>query len=298
MTQLSSNNESHCPACNNRNFKAIPFYDNDSLSVVYRSVGFHWRLCMVCGNGYPSKQATLPELQEYWNNNRIESDEHSISEEIWDERFENSKVFAHRTLSFITPYLNQNHKRFLDIGCGLGATIALFHEKGWDAEGVDPDPNIQFYHNKLGIKVVTGQIENVDQSSQFDVVSISHAIYFITEPQKFVQCVRERLTEGGLFHIVISDFLSSFSDNAPGIVHHWYPTSYSLIFLLEQEGFEVIATRSYKGSFMLLAKTSTKVKPKGQPMRAYIAHITHKWRYLYFGRPVRAIVSLVKKFLK
>ena len=32
-------------------------------------------------------------------------------------------------------------RRFLDIGCGLGETVRIFADNGWDAEGVDADPS-------------------------------------------------------------------------------------------------------------------------------------------------------------
>ncbi len=293
----NNHHEAHCPVCGSQRFKPIPFYDHEQARVVCRDTDYHWRLCMNCGNGYPSRQASLEALQHYWNRNRIDS-EQAIPDEIWEQRFRNSQLYAQRAYDFIIPHTQSGQKKLLDIGCGLGATIALFQEKGWEAEGVDPDPNIRFFHRRLNVDVVTGQIEQVDNHSKFDVISISHAIYFITEPVNFVQRVKAMLLPEGMFHIVISDFLSSFSDSHPGFAHHWYPTAGSLIYLLEQEGYHIIVSRHHKGSFMLLAKPGSETQPVGRPLWTYFAHMTHQTRYSWFGKPVRNAVAGVKKMLR
>ncbi len=295
MNPNDISNEPLCPVCGSHSFKPIPFYAPELATVVRRSSGYHWRLCMVCGNGFPSSQATLAELQEYWNRNRVESEDMPITDDIWEKRFATSRTMAQWTYDFVAPFIRPEQRYFLDVGCGLGATVALFQERGWVAEGVDPDPNTRCFYERMKIRVVTGQIENVSIGSKFDVISIAHAIYFITEPRFFVQRVRGMLSDGGLFHVVISNFLSSFSNNSPGYSHSWYPTVYSLAYLLEQEGFEILTTRRFKGSVMLLARSGRQVLPHGQPRRAYWAHLTLRWRYRWFGKPIRSVVSLLKR---
>ncbi|MDZ4855253.1 MAG: methyltransferase domain-containing protein [Nitrospirota bacterium] len=287
-----------CPICGSKMSWPIPFFDHEADAVVRRENGYHWRLCRVCANGFPSTEPTLGELQIYWNQNRIDNVEAPVTDEVWRYRLAASRVWAQRSYDFVVPFVHSDSRRFLDVACGLGETVALFQEHGWQAEGVDADPNAKVFHECLGIRTIIGQMESVGTSSRFDLVSIAHAIYFITEPRLFVQRVRDMLDDGGLFLVVLSDLLSSMNANFPGYVHTWYPTSYSLAYLLEREGFEILGCRRFKGSMMVLARRGTSACPRVHPYRTYLAHLSHGWRYCLIGKPLLASASLLKRMRK
>lgn len=288
-----------CPICDGERSWPVPFRDQALGQLLTRTQGYHWRLCAKCGNAFPSQAFSLLELQEYWDRNRVETDDAAeVSDAVWQGRWQASQIWAQRTFDFVAPYLSKEMTRFLDIACGLGAMVALFRDKGWHAEGVDADPNTRQYHEKAGVSVMIGQVENLESAASFDLVSIAHAIYFVTQPRQFVQRVRAMLRPGGLFVVTLSDLLSSLSDGSPGYVHTWYPTTDSLIYLLEQEGFALVATRSLKGSTMVLARQGQIGSPVGHPYRAYLAHITQAWRYGLIGRPRRWLVSVLKSLLR
>lgn len=288
-----------CPICDGERSWAVPFRDQASGELQTRKQGYHWRLCSKCGNAFPSKAFSLHELQEYWDRNRVETDDAAeVSDAVWESRWRASQVWAQRTHDFVAPYLNNDMTRFLDIACGLGAMVALFRDKGWHAEGVDADPNTRQFHEKAGVSVTIGQVENLESGASFDLVSIAHAIYFVTQPRQFVQRVGAMLRSGGLFVVTLSDLLSSLSDGSPGYVHTWYPTTDSLIYLLEQEGFAVVARRSLKGSTMVLLRRGQVALPVGHPYRAYLAHLTQAWRFRLIGRPRRWLVNGLKSLLR
>lgn len=284
-----------CPLCDHDNSKEVPFFDPKSRKLVSRNSEYHWRVCGRCGNAYPSLQPGLAELQAYWDRNRVELDD-SSSNAIWNGRKAAERLWADRTYAFVKPYFTENMFRFLDIACGLGGTVKLFQDYGWQAEGVDADPNARRHHEELGISATIGQVESVDTSSGFDLISIAHAIYFVTNPRAFIQRVRTMLAPGGLFLVVLSDLLSSWSDGMPGYAHTWYPTSESLVFVLKQEGFDVVAVQRIKGSIMVLARsTDIAQQPIGYPLKAYFAHATHRIRYALLGMPRRNFVNFVRK---
>ena len=287
-----------CPLCGSKKSWTIPFFCHEADVVVRRGNGYHWRLCLICGNGFPSSEPTLAELQIYWNRNRIDSAEAPVTEEIWRYRLAVSRVWAQRSYDFVAPFVHSDSRRFLDVACGLGETVALFQEHGWQAEGVDADPNVKVFHERLGIHTTIGQMESVGTSSRFDLVSIAHAIYFITEPRLFVQRVCNMLDEGGIFLVVLSDLLSSLNASDPRYVHTWYPTSYSLAYLLEQEGFEILGCRRVKGSIMVVARRGALACPRAHPYRvyrAYWSHLSHGWRHRLIGNPLLVAASLLKR---
>jgi SAM-dependent methyltransferase len=188
--------------------------------------------------------------------------------------------------------------RFLDIGCGLGGTLACFQAHGWEAQGIDPDPNTKPFHERQGLQTSIGRFDERFQEKSFDLIGIAHAIYFIEDPRTFVQQVRRSLSTQGYFVIVSTHLLSSMGAGRPGLAHTWYPTCNSLIFLLEQEGFEIIAQKSLKGSDLLLARISAPRAARGQPRRAWWAHKTQQLRYQTLGRLLLLGLNVVRSLRK
>lgn len=303
----SSESVATCPICGDHVSWPIPFVDEKSGAKLQRTSGYRWCLCRLCGTAYPFPAPSLPELQSYWDRNRIEADSAPVTEEVWQGRLRASRVWAERTYDFVVPHVQSQLLRFLDIACGLGATVALFGEKGWTAEGVDADPNAREFHQRLGIRSTIGQIENVDTANRYDLVGIAHAIYFITDPRGFVRRVREMLDTGGLFVVVLSDLLSTLCAGSPQYAHTWYPTADSLTYLLEQEGFELIASKTTHGSILILARkrSDAVTHPQGHPRRAHLNFISHSWRYrligfptIWLGRRVKRVFGSCRKLLK
>ncbi len=284
-----------CPVCSSKLAWTISFFDHRTSTVVRRGSGYHWRLCQVCGNGFPSVAPTLTELQQYWNANRIDEAEAPVTPEVWSRRVAASQLWAQLSYDFVMPFVGSDSRKFLDVACGLGETVSLFQKRGWQAEGVDADPGTKVFHDRLGIQSTIGQVENVGTSTRYDLISIAHAIYFITEPRLFVQRVRGILNDGGLFMVVFSQLLSSLTPSRPAYVHTWYPTAYSLTYLLEQEGFEILNCRHVKGSIIVVARKSVSREPQTQAYRAYWAHLSHGWRYRLIGKPLLAVASLRKR---
>jgi len=296
ISPISNNCLWACPVCSHSASFTIPFVDNNTNEVVCRSHGYHWRLCRTCGSGYPSISPTLAEMQSYWNKNRADTPNSTVADEVWHRRLAASAVWAQRTYDFVLPHIQSEKRRFLDVACGLGDTVALFQETGWHAEGVDADPNSKVFHEKLGIYTTIGQIENVNTSSRFDFVSIAHAIYFISEPRSFVKRVRAMLDDDGLFLVVLSDFMSTLSKERPGYVHTWYPTSNALRYLLEKEGFTIVKYIRSNGSIMVLARCCEQVSHcYARPYRDYMAHMTHNFRYLLVGKPLLKANTILKR---
>lgn len=287
-----------CPICDCEKFWPVSFIDPTTDGVVRRMEGYHWRLCKTCGNATPSQVADRAELQAYWDKNRIEQSAFQVTDAVWARRMGESRVWGERTYEFVSPWVRTEEKRFLDIGCGLGGTVATFASHGWKATGLDPDPNTKPFHERLGIDSLIGRIEETEISPAFDVIGVAHAIYFIEDPREFVRRMRALLSPGGLFAIVSTHLFSSLHVGRPGFVHTWYPTKSSLIFLLNQEGFELIAARTMKGSDMLLFRPSSPCPPKPCPRGAWWLHRTQGLRRRTFGTILHAGLAACRSLRK
>ena len=208
-----------------------------------------------------------------------------------------SRSGAERSYRLFAPLTGTSAGRFLDIACGLGETVRTFADHGWDAEGIDADPSTEPFHRELGIRTRIGQLEDIEIGSNYDVIHIAHAIYFITDPMKFLRTVRERLTAGGLFCIVLADFMSTLDPALPSYAHSFFPTASSMRYALALAGFDTIFSHREKGSIFLAARPAAAVeKPSVWPFGIWLLHRTKTLRYVLLGRPAIALVRAIKAF--
>lgn len=289
-----------CPLCQSDQFWKLPFNEKGVDRSKRRLENYEWRLCKHCANAYPRPAPTLAELQAYWDQNRVETSERQITEQVWQARQAQDLLWAQRAYDFVTPHVVTTQRTYLDVACGLGATVECFQSHGWDAEGIDADPNAKEFHLKRNIRSRIGQIEHIEDLIKFDLISICHAIYFITDPLNFIRQIKRLLNQKGLFLVVLSDFTSNLSSGQPGFAHTWYPTEYSLRVLLQREGFAIVNTKKIRGSILILAAVAKQVPIRRSTPWAYwtyIAHVSQRVRYRYIGQPFLSLVRLARRVL-
>ena len=160
-----------CVICDEPRYWRLPFAHNPDVTRWRAEAGddaeYEWRLCRRCGNAYPSHQPRLAVLQRIWNASR--SDDclaTDAKDTAWSYRRAISRAGASRSFRLFAPLAVNHPRRFLDIGCGLGETVRIFADNGWDAEGVDADPSTARFHRELGIRVRIGQFEQIETTSE------------------------------------------------------------------------------------------------------------------------------------
>jgi len=280
-----------CPICGEDAFWPVSFFDPASDRIVRRGEGYYWRLCRRCGNATPSQRASRAELQSYWERNRVDESAFSVTDGLWARRVWESDIWGRRTYDFVSPRIRTAGRRLLDVGCGLGGTIARFSAEGWQAHGLDPDPNTKPFHDRLGISTQIIRFEEAVLQPPYDLVCIAHAIYFLEDPKDSIRRIRDLLSPDGLCVVVYSHLFSSLNIGRPALAHTWYPTRSSLVYLLNQEGFELIASQTMKGSDMLLFQAGDPPAPKGRPWQALWMHRTQGLRHRTLGTFLRAGLS-------
>ena len=175
----------------------------------------------------------------------------------WSYRRAISRAGATRSFRLFAPLCANRPGRFLDVACGLGETVRIFADNGWDAEGIDADPSTARFHRDAGIRARIGQFEQIEAASGYDLIHIAHAIYFITDPMGFIRGVRARLAPGGLFCIVLADFMASADASLPSYTHTFFPTGASMRYALGLAGFEVVLSRKMSGSIFIAARPAS-----------------------------------------
>jgi SAM-dependent methyltransferase len=88
--------------------------------------------------------------------------------------------------------------RMLDVGCGDGSVLKLAQELGWNAEGVDFDPQAVDAARRKGLSVRLGGLaEQRYPDESFDLVPMSHVIEHVHDPLATLREVRRVLRAGG-----------------------------------------------------------------------------------------------------
>ncbi len=290
-----------CPICGNDASWPIPSRREPEIGRWRAECGeagsTDWRLCRRCGNGYPAFAQDLAVLARIWEANRT-SDDPSKADALWAERRRIAVLGGERALAFYAPLAARAKGRFLDIGCGLGGTVRAFADAGWDALGVDADPATKPSHEALGIASRIGQVETLDLEGGWDIVHSAHAIYFVTDPMRFLGRARALLKPDGLLAITIADMMAWDDSTEPAYVHTFFPTGQSMAYAITLAGFQVVAMRRAKGSVHIAARIGEAPLPSVSPAMIRLGHLTRPLRYALVGRPMTAVRRLAKTILR
>lgn len=92
--------------------------------------------------------------------------------------------------------------RVLDVGCGNGAWLARAAELGWEAHGVDFDPDAVAQARRGGFEVVEGGVESLaGREGWYEAVTLSHVIEHLHDPAAALASIRTLLVPGGRLYV-------------------------------------------------------------------------------------------------
>lgn len=142
-------------------------------------------------------------------------------------------------------------KRFLDIGCSAGKTVMLFRRCGWNAEGIDVDPDAVRFARSKGLSVHQGLLDDVeDRLSAYHFVTLVDVIEHVQDPAALLRRIRGLLEPGGLFYLK-----TPCADSLPhrflggawleSCEHLHFFSRATLCRMLENAGFEILGIKQY-----------------------------------------------------
>jgi 2-polyprenyl-3-methyl-5-hydroxy-6-metoxy-1,4-benzoquinol methylase len=89
-------------------------------------------------------------------------------------------------------------RTLLDVGCGNGSFLVQAQACGWDAEGIDPDPEATAEGLRRGVRVRAGDLGlYAGQAQRFDVITLSHVIEHVHDPVAMLADCLRLLRPGG-----------------------------------------------------------------------------------------------------
>jgi len=151
--------------------------------------------------------------------------------------------------------VHKGSKRLLDLGCGSGAKLFEFAERGYEVWGVDVGEDAIRLCKELLPQghFIQGELQKTDlPDSYFDYIRIDNALEHVPNPQEVVRECRRLLCRGGHFMIYVPHGRSLTMRLMKGnSISSWIPfhlqlfTQKALRHLMEEAGFTDIQIYNY-----------------------------------------------------
>lgn len=130
-------------------------------------------------------------------------------------------------------------KDVLEVACGNGQGLGFLARKARRVVGGDYTEGLarkamSYYQNRLPLMRFDGQIMPFRDVS-FDVIILFEAIYYLPQPEKFLEECRRLLRPGGI--LLVSTINCEWSDFNPSPMSHRYFRPSELVDLLATHGF-------------------------------------------------------------
>ena len=138
--------------------------------------------------------------------------------------------------------------RVLDIGCGLGTTLAYHNNRGGKAVGIEADANVQAVAARHGLDIRQGVFDGSQfESNSFDYVTLDQVAEHVVDPHALLKGVARVLKPGGTV-IITTPNPRSFGARAFGRkwlnwhvpYHIQFYTPRSLGIVAREAGLEVV----------------------------------------------------------
>ncbi len=108
----------------------------------------------------------------------------------------------------VTKYLPPGQRRFLDIGCSIGAVCEAARRQGFEATGIDLDetaltharelfPGCRFEHKTSDALAADG--------AKFELLFCTEVLEHVPHPHEFVASFRDLLVDGGILYLTTPD---------------------------------------------------------------------------------------------
>jgi SAM-dependent methyltransferase len=167
------------------------------------------------------------------------------AETIQDEQREYAAVRGELLANHLS---GRSAKTLLDVGGSTGVVAHHLKERfDLAATVIDPAPLEIDVARKLGLRTLTGFVEDVDPGERhYDLITLCQTVDHLLDVSLSLRKIRALLSEGGLFFVDIVDFRAAYRRNgsvegAIKIDHPFYLTEETAVAFLRRSGFDILA---------------------------------------------------------
>lgn len=221
-----------CDLCNGTEFQQIGDRDRDGkpLATV---------MCSRCGLVRHAVVPTREELFEFYSDGYREA--YNGERTPGARRVMRAWKNGQRICRQVSPLL-EAESRLLEVGAGIGCTVKVFEEAGFQAEGIDPGGEfLNYSKNNLGTTVESKSLEDLPCEQQFDTVLLIHVIEHLPSPRASVERIARLIKPGGMFYVECPNLQAPFARRSrlfhTAHIHNFVPST--LQCLVESCGFRL-----------------------------------------------------------
>lgn len=136
----------------------------------------------------------------------------------------------------------QSPGSMVDVGSGNGSLLFEAARRGWQVQGLDPNPIWQEVTSDLGIRPKLGWFPtDLPKGASFDVISMLDVLEHMVDPIEFLRETQQFLNPGGALFIQVPNLNSLLMRLEGAANHNWCPSHWSYF---DRDALECVAQRA------------------------------------------------------
>ena len=240
MKTPSKSSESLCPACIDDNTKNFSYFNKPQ--------DIELRYCNSCQLIYKSKDSNNAVIN-------VEQGEYYALKKVGSKV--NKRYIKHFTRRskdhyiYIEKYFPQKVKKsVLDIGCGAGFFISYLKSKGWEVNGIEPDPLMYNYAtHSLELPIEKTTFSEWKKTNKYGLIYLSHVIDDLPDLNDVAVKIKDSLEPDGILFIEVPNFSwpfrLTFEKKEDLYINKYFFSSKSLSSFLEKNDFTVLDIKTF-----------------------------------------------------
>jgi len=135
---------------------------------------------------------------------------------LWDDEpltLEGLKSAQERYAEYLISWIPEGVNRIVDVGCGVGALSALLMARGYEVEGLSPDPRQrELYIQRTGQPFHLTGFAQFDSARRFDLAMLSESAQYIRPTKDLFSSARLNVPGG---YLLVSDYFVISEEKGP-----------------------------------------------------------------------------------
>jgi SAM-dependent methyltransferase len=172
-----------------------------------------------------------------------------------------------KKLTLISKNIQNNSKKaLLDFGCGTGEFLTYCKSNGWKVSGVEPSTIARKKASEILQQPVNEDIAN-EAEVEFDVITLWHVLEHVSELDKTLQQLKQKLASDGTLFIAVPNHVSwdgdHYKEHWAGYDvprHLWHFSRGNVKRLMEKNGLKVVDIKPMKLDSFYISLLSEKYK--------------------------------------
>lgn len=120
-----------------------------------------------------------------------------------------ANFYLARAARFLRVPSKDNFSTLLDVGCGRGDFLIRAQYCGYNATGIDFDPETVNIAVSRGLSAVVSEVKDLPETSKYDAITLSHVLEHVYDPRQLLIDIFVRLKPGGYLYVATPNFNSA-----------------------------------------------------------------------------------------